>query len=75
MVAGTTVGSAYAISTMPGVDAGPITLGLGQLLGMIVPGMMSAIGPIPIPDLTGVGVGTNLVELIQQGDHAVLYTN
>lgn len=75
MIPGTTVGTAYAISTMPGVDAGPLTLGLGQLLGMIVPSMMSAIGPIPLPDLTGVGVGSNLVELVGQGDHAVLYTN
>lgn len=75
MVAGTTMGSAYAISTMPGVDATPVTLGLGQLLGLIVPSMMATIGPIPVPDLTGVGVGTNLIELVQQGDHAVIYTN
>ncbi len=75
MVAGTAVGSAYAISTLPGVDATPVVLGLGQLLGLIVPSMMATIGPIPVPDMTGVGVGTNLVELVQQGDHAVLYTN
>jgi hypothetical protein len=75
MVAGSAIGSAYAISTLPGVDATPVTVGLGQLLGLIVPSMMATIGPIPVPDMTGVGVGTNLVELVQQGDHAVLYTN
>ena len=65
----------YAMNSLPGIDAAPVVSSLGFLLQAILPGLLSSLGSIPIPDISGLGLGVNLEAILGQNDFVYIYTN
>ena len=66
VTAGQVTADAYAVSTLPGRDATPILTGLTQLLPAVIPGLLTGLSGIPIPD-PGLGTIPVVVGIVPDG--------